>query len=110
MSISIPLFDPKSIEKLINSQEQFLRDPSTMEDFLLTTRDEFLRMGLDFISQTLNTCDEMLRESAVRKAKGWQIVRKDNKSMTTSLGNVTFQKTLFRNKKLEKGVILWTEF
>lgn len=106
MSISIPLFDPKSIEKLINSQEQFLRDPSTMEDFLLTTRDEFLRMGLDFISQTLNTCDEMLRESAVRKAKGWQIVRKDNKSMTTSLGNVTFQKTLFRNKKTGEGCYL----
>ncbi len=99
MAVSIPQFDPKSIERLAQSQEAFLRDPSTMAEFFLTTRDEFLRMGLDFITQTLNSCDEMLRGSAVRLAKGWQIVRRDSKALTTSLGNVRFQKTLFRNTK-----------
>ncbi len=64
MAVSIPQFDPKSIERLAQSQEAFLRDPSTMAEFFLTTRDEFLRMGLDFITQTLNSCDEMLRGSA----------------------------------------------
>ena len=69
MSVSIPQFDPRSIDRLIEVQEQFLRGPSTMSEFILTTRDEFLRMGLDFITQTLNSCDEMLRGSAVRRMK-----------------------------------------
>lgn len=99
MSVSIPQFDPSSIEKLVKVQEKFLRDPSTMAEFFLATRDEFLRMGLDFITQTLNSCDEMLRGSAVRLAKGWQIVRRDSRTLTTSLGDVRFQKTLFRNNK-----------
>ena len=106
MSVSIPQFDPRSIDKLIEVQEQFLRDPSTMSEFILTTRDEFLRMGLDFITQTLNSCDEMLRGSAVRRMKGWQIVRRDRKALITSLGNVQFQKTLFKNSKIKETCYL----
>ena len=106
MSVSIPQFDPRSIDKLIEVQEQFLRDPSTMSEFILTTRDEFLRMGLDFITQTLNSCDEMLRGSAVRRMKGWQIVRRDRKALITSLGNVQFQKTLFKNSKTKETCYL----
>ena len=99
MSVSIHPFDLRSIERLKKAQEQFLRDPSTLSVFILITRDEFLRMGLDFIPQTLNSYDEMLRGSAVRRAKGWQIVRRDCKTLTTSLGDVQFQKTLFKNRK-----------
>ena len=106
MSVSIPQFDPRSIDRLIKVQEQFFRDPSTMSEFILTTRDEFLRMGLDFITQTLNSCDEMLRGSAVRRMKGWQIVRRDSKALITSLGNVQFQKTLFKNSKTKETCYL----
>lgn len=98
MPVSIPQFQSNSIDRLIKAQEQFLKDPSTAAEFFLTTRDEFLRLGLDFISQTLTGCDEILRDSAMRRDKGWQIVRKDSKTLTTSLGDVRFAKTLFKNK------------
>ena len=42
MSVSIPQFDPRSIDRLIKVQEQFFRDSSTMSEFILTTRDEIL--------------------------------------------------------------------
>ena len=55
-------------------------------------------LGLDLIKETLEDCNQMLRDSAKRK-QFWEVVRTDGKKLTTCLGTVCFEKTLFRNKQ-----------
>lgn len=72
-----------------------------MAEFVYGITDELHRLGLQMIQESLESMDEMLRESPIRK-KIWHIETRTSKQLITSLGEVTFQKTLFTNK--ETGV------
>ena len=48
--------------------------------------------------------NQMLRESPIR-LKNWVIEAHDTKQLTTSLGDVQFQKTLFTNRETGKSEI-----
>ena len=55
-------------------------------------------MALDYISETLTTCNQIVTDSPMRKDK-WVVVRTDEKTLITSIGKVMFSKTLFKNKE-----------
>ena len=61
-------------------------------------KEEALQFALDFIGETFTTCNDVLRESPVRRAS-WDVVRTDEKSLITSIGSVRYEKTYFINKK-----------
>lgn len=88
-------FGIKNIEKTI---EKFMVDPKNHAELIYGITENVVRLGLDIITETLNNMDEELRSSIYRKVK-WSIVRKDENSLLTSLGNVTYKKTLFINKE-----------
>lgn len=54
-------------------------------------------LGLSIIAEEWESYDEMLR-SRKELRQGWYIVRRDETTLLTSLGNVTYHKTLFKNK------------
>lgn len=85
----------KKIEKII---EKFIKDPTDMASFVTGIREEVVSLGLSVIQETLEDMDNEIRSSNKRKEK-WSIVRKDEKQLKTSLGDITFKKTLFKNKK-----------
>ena len=58
-------------------------------------------VGLSILQETLETMDQMLQESQVR-AKDWVVEAHTQKQLLTTLGNVTFQKTLFKHKQTGK--------
>jgi len=95
---SIQHFEEKGINKLENVINDFIKNPEDMASFVYSIRDNVIQLGLNIIQETLEDCDEMLRSSGKRKAN-WQIVRRDDKALTTSLGCVNFRKTLFINKE-----------
>ena len=55
-------------------------------------------MALDYISETLTNCNQIVTDSPMRKDK-WVVVRTDEKTLITSIGKVMFSKTLFKNKE-----------
>ena len=75
-----------------------MKNPQDMASFVYGIRDEVIALGLDIIKETLEDCNQMLRDSAKRK-KSWEVVKTDSKRLTTSLGTICFDKTLFRNKQ-----------
>ncbi len=83
---------------LESEQEKFLKDPEHLEDFVIGVKEKVLKAGLAYISRTLSDCDAFLCESPLRKAKGWYVDRHDKKTLITSIGAVTFTKTLFRSR------------
>lgn len=94
---SIQHFEEKGIRKLEKVVENFFKNPKDMASFISGIEKEVIALGLDIIRETLEDCDLMLRESGKRK-ENWTISRKDRKQLVTSLGGITFEKTLFKNK------------
>ncbi len=82
-----------------------MKDPKDMASFVYGIRDEVIALGLDLIKETLEDCNQMLRDSAKRK-QSWEVVRTDEKKLTTCLGTVCFEKTLFRNKQTRESAYL----
>ena len=102
---SIQQFEESGIKKIEKIIESFMKDPKDMASFVYGIRDEVTALGLDLIKETLEDCNQMLRDSAKRKQL-WEVVRTDRKKLTTCLGTVCFEKTLFRNKQTRESAYL----
>ena len=102
---SIQHFEGSGIKKIEKIIESFIKDPKDMASFVYGIRDEVIALGLDLIKETLEDCDQMLRGSEKRR-QSWEVVRTDEKKLTTSLGTICFEKTLFRNKQTRKSTYL----
>jgi hypothetical protein len=85
----------KILEKVI---ETFVLDPKNQADFIYGITESVTKLGLSIIAETLEEMDEELRNSGIRKTR-WSIVKRDETTLLTSLGNVTYKKTLFINKE-----------
>ena len=97
MTKSIQHFEEFGIINLENVVEKFLQNTKDMASFVCGIKENVIKLGLDIIKETLENCDEMIRNSEKRKLN-WQIVKTDEKKLITSLGTVCFKKTLFKNK------------
>lgn len=102
---SIQQFEESGIKKLEKIIESFMKDPKDMASFVYGIRNEVIALGLDLIKETLENCNQMLCDSAKRK-QSWEVVRTDGKKLTTCLGTVCFEKTLFRNKQTRESAYL----
>ena len=94
---SIQHFIENGVPNLQKASKDFSEDPKDFAGFVYRVRNEALQMALDYISETLTTCNQVLKDSPVRKER-WEVVRTDEKSLITSIGKVMFSKTLFKNK------------
>ena len=59
---------------------------------------EVTNLGCSMIAEEWESYDEILRKRKDLR-KGWYIVRRDETTITTSLGDVTYSRTLFKNTK-----------
>lgn len=84
----------KNFEKLEN---EFMRDPRKLAEYVNGVTQELNNLGLRMIQETLESMDEMLNTSAVRR-KDWIVERHEKKQIIVSLGVITFNKTLFKNR------------
>ena len=98
---SIQHFIENGVPNLQKASTDFSENPMDFAGFVTRVRNEALQMALDYISETLSTCNQIIKDSPVRIEK-WQVVRTDEKTLITSIGKVMFSKTLYKNK--ETGV------
>jgi len=77
--------------------EDFLEHPDMMFEFVSGIKKGVLNCGCQMIAETFTMIDNKIRESKERKEK-WHVVRRDTVSRFTTIGLVTFQKTLYKSK------------
>ncbi|MEG1427431.1 MAG: ISLre2 family transposase [Lachnospiraceae bacterium] len=94
---SIQQFQTKGIENLEKVMGNYSEDMTRIAEMVHGVTDGVVNLGLSIIAEELEAYDEWLRKSAKRK-QTWYIVKRDKSSLLTSLGSVTYQKTLFQNK------------
>ena len=95
---SIQQFLAAGIAELSKTMEFFAEDPKKFAEMVYGVTKSVTELGVSIIAEELESWDELIRNSNTRKQL-WYIVRKDETTLLTSLGSVTYQKTLFKNKK-----------
>lgn len=102
---SIKYFEENSIKIFEKLETDFMKDPTRMAELVLGVTNEVHKLGLRIIQECLEDTDNLIRESVLRK-KHWNIEHHDSKQLITSLGTVTFKKTLFVSKETGKSEYL----
>jgi len=95
---SIQYFNEISVvvfEKVIND---FSKDPKDFAGFVWGLREELRNVGIRMIEETLEEMDAGICRSGFRK-ESWNIEQHNKRCLLTSLGMVSFRKTLFENKE-----------
>lgn len=74
-----------------------MKNPTRFADYVYAITSELHRLGLEMIKESLEEMDRMIQENPVRM-RCWTVERHTKKRLITSLGEVCFNKTLYRNK------------
>ena len=101
---SIRYFEEKSIYKFEKLENEFMKEPLKLAEYVLSLTDELHNLGLRMIQESLESMNEMLRKSQ-KRLQHWSESH-ETKQLLTSLGEVTFKKTLFTNKETGKSEYL----
>lgn len=72
-----------------------------LTELLLKTKQIGMTAVRKMVAASLENLDETIRQSAERK-ENWHALRKEEKTLGTSLGEVKFRRTLYRSKGEEK--------
>lgn len=99
---SIRYFEKECINKFEKLENDFLKEPTKIAEYVMGLTEELHDLGREMIWETLESMDEMLVESPIRK-KNWVIESHTSKQLITYLGEVSFRKTLFKNKETGKS-------
>ena len=102
---SIKYFEEECIKKFEKLEDEFMKNPTKMAEYVLGLTEELHKLGLEMIKESLESMNQMLRDSPIRLKK-WVVEAHDTKQLTTSLGDVQFQKTLFTNRETGKSEYL----
>ncbi len=95
---SIQHFQQDGTKRLIKIFENYGKDFSKLAEMVYGVTEEVTKLGCSMIAEEWESYDELLRQRKDLR-KGWHIVRKDETMITTSLGDVTYSRTLFKNTK-----------
>lgn len=98
MEKSIQEFQENGIPALEKIVLDFYKDPSNIAGFVSGIQKNVLQLGLDIIREQFESIDERIKTSEKRK-KTWAVVKSDPKTLVTSIGEFTYERTLFQNKK-----------
>ena len=93
---SIQHFCENGVKRLTNVFKTYTDDLTKIAEMVYGVTDEVTRLGCSMIAEEWESYDELLRERKDLR-QGWYIVRRDETSLLTSLGEVVYHKTLFKN-------------
>lgn len=94
---SIQQFQAEGVKNLEKVFVDYSSDMSKIAEMVKGVKDSVINLGLSMIAEELEMYDEYLREHKQARSE-WYIERRDETTLLTSLGSVTYQKTLFKNK------------
>lgn len=95
---SIKHFAEESIKNFEKLEDDFFKNPEQIAEYVLGITKELHKVGLLMIKESLEAMNQMLKESGKRQVS-WVIEKDNEKELITSLGTVTFTKTLFTHKQ-----------
>lgn len=102
---SIRYFEEECINRFEKLEDDFIKEPQKLAEYVLDLTEELHNLGVRMIQESLETMDEMLQRSS-KRLQHWAVEAHETKQLITSLGTVSFKKTLFKNKTTGKSEYL----
>lgn len=94
---SIKYFEEECIKRFENLENNFMKEPQKLAEYVLGLTEELHNLGLKMIQESLEEMNTMLRKSQ-KRLQHWVVESHETKQLITSLGEVTYKKTLFKNR------------
>ena len=66
---SIKYFEEKCISKFEQLEDDFMKEPTKLAEYVFGLTDELHKLGLEMIKESLEYMDMMLQKSALRREK-----------------------------------------
>ena len=98
---SIQQFCSEEVKKLEKVMVDYASDMTRIAEMVQGVTKAVTDLGLSMIAEEWEGYDELLRKRKNLRPE-WHIVRKDETTLLTSLGSVTYHKTLFKNRHTGK--------
>lgn len=95
---SIRYFEEECINRFEKLEDDFMKEPQKLAEYVLGLTEELHNLGLRMIQESLEEMNGMLQKSQ-KRLQHWVVESHETKQLITSLGTVTFEKTLFKNKE-----------
>ena len=95
---SIKYFEEECINRFEKLEDDFMKEPGKLAEYVIGLTEELHNLGLRMIQESLEEMNGMLRKSQ-KRLQHWVVESHETKQLITSLGTVTFEKTLFTNKE-----------
>ena len=102
---SVKYFEEVCIKNFLELSAEFAENPNDIASYVKKVTDQLTKLGQVIIKETLEEFDTIIKESPERKEK-WYVERTVEKSLITSLCAVSFNKTLYKDKKTGEYVYL----
>lgn len=98
MNDIIRYFNEECIRKFLNLRLKLYEKPENLADFICDIRKETDEIARRIVQQTMQEMNDLIKQMPERTEK-WTVERKgDAKRLTTSVGDIIFQKTLYESK------------
>ncbi len=97
MSTSIQQFNEFGIKRIEKLSEVYQMDFTKIAEYVTGITSVMVDFGLSLIAEEWNSIDEILHDRRDLRSE-WYVVRTDETTLGTSLGEVRYHKTLFKNK------------
>ena len=94
---SIQQFQTEGVKNLEKVFINYSSDMTKIAEMVKGVTDSVINLGLSMIAEELEMYDTYLRENKNARSE-WYVERRDKTTLLTSLGSVTYHKTLFKNK------------
>ena len=94
---SIHHFCLEGVKNLEKVMVDYSSDMTRIAEMVQGVQKSVLELGRSVIAEELEGYDEILRERRQLRPD-WQIVKRDETTLLTILGSITYRKTLFKNK------------
>lgn len=94
---SIQHFCLEGVKKLEKIMVDYSADMTKIAKLVQGITKRVTELGISILAEEWESYDEMLRKRKDMRPE-WYIVRRDETTLLTSLGSVTYHKTLFNNK------------
>lgn len=95
---SIQHFNEFGVRKIEKAIETFISEKKDLADLVLGLQESLFELGRTIITEVLEDMDEHIFKSRERKNK-YEVVRKDQSSLLTSFGMITYSRRYFRAKE-----------
>lgn len=105
MYLSIHHFLEKGIVKLEENIKNTLKEKIDLADIVLTVQESINQLGCEIVKEVIEDVNEGIINSPHRAGK-WEVVKHDTNTLLCSMGNITYKRTLFLNKKKGKRCYL----